>query len=277
VIDPSAATAAVSAAPARSSWELALLLGCVRALWELVELMAASMLPLDMLAFAASLFGRRAVGRDDGGDAGAGGARQEDASGSSDEEEGRGARDGGGSGGGGQLQVEREGGVTTITVTASGVAPGAIAAAGSGGFVRLSQRGGATADDAGASVLQQVLPHGPWEWRAAAAVAAVRFVLMPAVGAAIVLGAAAAGLLGPAPDAGVLMALMLQGVMPPAQALVVMMQLRRQGGAGGASELAGVTARLTLQLYAAAVVPITLWASCFAAWARSAAAGSGAL
>jgi hypothetical protein len=264
VLDPSAAAAAVAAAPARSAWKLALLLGAVRAVWELVELLAAGALPLDMLAFATSLFGRRPVGS-------GGSGRTDDARGSSDEEDSRGGGAGSGSGSsssGGELQVEQEGGVTTITVTPSGSQPAPASARPRGGFVRLVQRGGETPDDASASVLQQMLPHGPWEWRAAAAVAGVRFLLMPAVGAAIVLGAASAGLLPR--DPAVLMALLLQGTMPPAQSLVSMLELRRPGGGGGV--LPGVMARLTLQLYAIAFVPVTLWAPCFASWARAAAA-----
>jgi hypothetical protein len=305
LLNPAAAAAAVTAAPAQASWEVALLLAIARSLWELVELLAGAMLAIDMLVFATSLFGRRPIGSGGGGFAGFGGAAADgrageragssgssgsgSGSGSSDGEEEEGERADGG------LQVEREGGMTTITVTASGdpqavrwPALGGMGGA-SGGFVKLTQRGAESADDAGASVLQQLRPHGPWEWRAAAAVGAVRFVIMPVLTVGLVMGAVAVGWLPR--DGPVLFALMLQGAMPPAQALVVMMQLtksnkgRRQrgpgfgssgGGGSGSGDgdgLGGVAARLILQLYAVAVLPMTVWASVFASVARAAVAG----
>lgn len=184
-------------------------------------------------------------------------------------------------GGHGGLQVERKGGVTTITVTPSGddstgvtrLRPGGGS---SSGYLKLTQQGAESADDASASVLQQLRPRGLWEWRVVAAVGAVRFVIMPLVSAAIVLGAAASGLLPR--DAPVLLSLMLQGAMPPAQALVVMLQLKpgpggeRGEGAGGRGGLAGAAARVVLQMYAVAALPMTIWASWFSAAAGVAAA-----
>lgn len=282
LLDPSAAAAAVAAAPPRTAWELGLLLGAARALWELVEMMAGAMLATMMLVFATTLFGRRPLGGRgaEGASAagrgaaaagrGAGGGGGGSSSSSEEEDEGEG--DGAG------LEVERVGGMTTITVRPS--APLAPTAGPGGGYVRLTQRGAETPDDAGASVLQQLRPRGAWEWRAAAAVGAVRFLLMPLLSAVLVLGAAAAGLLPR--DPAVLLALMLQGTMPPAQALVVMLQLptgpgRAKGGRGGGGDgaLAGASARLTLQLYAVSALPVTLWASWFASAAAAAAAGAG--
>jgi hypothetical protein len=53
-----------------------------------------------------------------------------------------------------------------------------------------------------------------------------------------------------------------------------MLQLGGKGaGAGGGGALAGAAARLLLQTYVLAAVPVTLWAAWFAGLAASAAAG----
>jgi predicted permease len=72
-----------------------------------------------------------------------------------------------------------------------------------------------------------------------------------------VLGALRMGLLPADPVCAFM--LLLQSAMPPAQNLVLMMQLQ-QSTAG----LAPATARLLLQLYTLAVLPVTLWVSVFA-------------
>lgn len=184
--------------------------------------------------------------------------------------------------------------------------------------IRITRPSAATADDASASVLRQLLPHSAWEWRALAAVAAVRFVLLPGACVGLVLGAVRAGLLPQDPACAFM--LLLQSCMPPgareweglrmclvvpgrrsgecdvprvcadvcccgaacpppspaasahthmptwqpttmptAQNLVLMMQLQP-----GTAALAPATARLLLQLYTLAVVPVTLWVSVFA-------------
>jgi predicted permease len=89
------------------------------------------------------------------------------------------------------------------------------------------------------------------------AVAAVRFVLLPSATTLLVLGALRMGLLPADPVCAFM--LLLQSCMPPAQNLVLMMQLQ-QSTAG----LAPATARLLLQLYTLAVLPVTLWVSVFA-------------
>lgn len=88
-------------------------------------------------------------------------------------------------------------------------------------------------------------------------VAAVRFVLLPCVTTALILAAMRLGLLPPEPVCAFM--LLLQSCMPPAQNLVLMMQL--QPGTAG---LAPATARLLLQMYTLAVVPVTIWVSVFA-------------
>jgi hypothetical protein len=115
-------------------------------------------------------------------------------------------------------------------------------------------RGAATADDASASVLDQLRPQGAWEWRLLVVVALVRFVAMPAVAGALVYAGVQLKLL---PDDPICwFVLLLQGVMPPAQNLVLMMQLRSR-----TAKLGPAAARLLLQLYVLAIVPVTLWVS----------------
>eukprot|EP00879_Flechtneria_rotunda_P019334 GHRR01020306.1.p1 GENE.GHRR01020306.1~~GHRR01020306.1.p1 ORF type:complete len:377 (+),score=128.84 GHRR01020306.1:1633-2763(+) len=114
-----------------------------------------------------------------------------------------------------------------------------------------------TADDASASVLSQLKPSAAWEWRAMLAVAVVRFVLLPSVTTAIVLTALHFGMLPADPVCAFM--LLLQSVMPPAQNLVLMMQLQPS-----TAVLAPATARLLLQMYVLAVLPVTLWVSLFA-------------
>ncbi|GBF89580.1 hypothetical protein Rsub_02298 [Raphidocelis subcapitata] len=258
--DPAAAAAAAAAAaPPRVAWEVALLMGAARGGMELCELLAAAAPAALALAFATSLFSARP-----GGGGGRGGGGDADSAG-----EGGG---GGGGGGDGGLEVERRGGVTTITL--GGSPGGDLAQPGQGrgpfgGLLRIAGRGAESPDEASASVWQQLLPHGPWERRAAAAVAAVRLLLLPAASAALVLGGAAAGLLPR--DGPLLLALLLQGCAPPGPALVALAHVAA-GGGDRADGLAGPAARLVLQLFAAAVVPVALAAS----WAASAAAAAAA-
>jgi hypothetical protein len=125
--------------------------------------------------------------------------------------------------------------------------------------VNLIHKGAETADDASETVLDQLRPRGAWEWRILIAVSVVRFLMMPVVCSGLVLGAAWLNWLPP--SRACLFALLLQGAMPPAQELVLMLQLQPK-----TAKLASSAARLLLQLYFVAVVPVTLWVSAFASW-----------
>jgi hypothetical protein len=268
VLDPASAAAAVAAAPPRVAWELALLLGVCRSVWELLELLAAGTLAVDMLVFGASLFGRRPPGSggNSSGDASEDGGETSSSSEGSDNS---------------GLLVEREGGLTTITVSAAQPPAPAPRAPAISGLIRFKSRGAAAPDDASASVLQQLLPRGAWERRALLAVAVVRFVALPAATALLAIALLRAGWL-PASDPAVLLALMLPAATPPAQALVTLVQVggggdgTASGKSGGSGGLAAACARLLLQLYALAIVPLTLWASVFASIAKNAAAAAAA-
>jgi hypothetical protein len=82
-----------------------------------------------------------------------------------------------------------------------------------GSIINVQHASARTADDASASVFKQLMPQSEWEWRAMLAVAAVRFVLLPAATCALVLGASNAGLLPP--DPACVFMLLLQSCMPP--------------------------------------------------------------
>jgi hypothetical protein len=85
----------------------------------------------------------------------------------------------------------------------------------SSSIVNVTHASARTADDASASVLNQLRPQNEWEWRAMLAVAAVRFVLLPCASLVLVLGAARAGLLPPDPACTFM--LLLQSCMPPGE------------------------------------------------------------
>jgi hypothetical protein len=82
-----------------------------------------------------------------------------------------------------------------------------------GSIINVQHASARTADDASVSVFKQLMPQSEWEWRAMLAVAAVRFVLLPAATCALVLGASNAGLLPP--DPACVFMLLLQSCMPP--------------------------------------------------------------
>lgn len=84
-----------------------------------------------------------------------------------------------------------------------------------GSIINVSHASARTADDASASVLRQLKPQNEWEWRAMLAVAAVRFVLLPAATCVMVLAAFRGGLLPP--DPACVFMLLLQSCMPPGE------------------------------------------------------------
>lgn len=84
---------------------------------------------------------------------------------------------------------------------------------GSGSIINVTHTSARTADDASASVLNQLKPQNEWEWRAMLAVAAVRFVLLPSATCVLVLTAFRGGLLPPDPACAFM--LLLQSCMPP--------------------------------------------------------------
>ncbi len=232
-----AAGGAAAAGVATRPWELGLVVGVLRSCWEMLEVLAGATLALQAVVLATSLFSKSASGA-------AAGVGQ---SGSS----------GGAGGGGGARDVEvltGEGEATTVVAAGAAVEAPAVV---------LTVRGAATADDASASVLQQLWPHGEWEWRTVCLVASVRFVALPVMGTALVLWLWSLGVLPP--DRVCLLVLLLQGTMPPAQSLVIMLQLKES-----TSALAPLAARLLLQLYTLAVVPVTAWIAVFALLTRAA-------
>jgi hypothetical protein len=165
--------------------------------------------------------------------------------------------------GGSKVEIEDESGSGDESTTEDNTSASTAMANSSDGLgapvitgINVTHRSAGTADDASASVLSQLRPRAAWEWRAMLAVAAVRFVLLPSINTVLVLAALRMGLLPP--DAVCAFMLLLQSAMPPAQNLVLMMQLQP-----GTAWLAPATARLLLQLYTLAVVPVTLWVSVF--------------
>lgn len=272
--DASAAAAFV-AAHAHSSfaaWELSLLLGVLRCCWETVELLATGTLPMQALVLAASLFGPQAAaaGSSNGGAAGGrqGGGQAAAAQGTVEVESAGGVHveleddNGGGSTSSGEESLRDDGGGSDSGLGGSfgGQQQQQVGGGGGDGVssgISITHAQARTADDASASVLQQLRPRGVWEWRTLAAVGTVRFLLLPALSCGLVLGTLRLGLLPPDPACAFM--LLLQSCMPSAQNIVLMLQL--QPSTAG---LAPAAARLLLQLYALAVLPVTLWVSAFA-------------
>ena len=260
--DPQAASAfiAAHAQPGLPSWELSLLLGIAGTFWGTLVLLAETTLALSALVLASSLFGSSSSSR-----------RQQQQQQEEQQQQERGGGYGqtggqtgstgweGSSSTAGRVEVVGADGSTLMAAGESGVGLEEEAEVGSSSAVNLIRRSAETADDASETVLDQLRPRGAWEWRMLIAVSTVRFILMPVVCSGLVLGAAWLGVL-PASRA-CLFALLLQGVMPPAQELVLMLQLQPK-----TVKLASSAARLLLQLYFVAVVPVTLWVSAFASW-----------
>lgn len=228
------------------AWELSVVLGVVRCCWETVELMASGTLALQALVLAASLFSAQppaAVSASSAGTsspdaAAAAAAQQQDPAGEGYEEQGlsSGLNSSGSlsqagtargtvelvSPGGGRsdlaqpLVLGSSGIMASAAPLSSSSSLGSSFGGSSGGSVVNVRRASArTADDASASVLQQLKPQSEWEWRAMLAVAAVRFVLLPAATCVLVLGTFRAGLLPP--DPACVFMLLLQSCMPPGE------------------------------------------------------------
>jgi hypothetical protein len=229
VSDAGAAAAFVGTHAAAGSivaWELGLITSILRCCWETVEMLASGTLALQALVLAASLFGGSSSSSQPAAAAAAGAADGSAGGGSSS----KAARSGGSSSsssmaqgtvelmspGGGRSDLDRPlmlGG-SALSLAAPGGSSSSSSSNGGVG-IKLRRQSASTADGASASVLQQLLPQSAWEWRAMAAVAAVRFVLLPAASCWLVLGAVRIGLLPPDPACTFM--LLLQSCMPPGE------------------------------------------------------------
>jgi len=218
------------------AWELSLLLGILRCCWETVELMASGTLALQALVLAASLFTTKPSSSDsssssrqsseaDGGSeseqlaydsAGLGSASGLGSSGSSSTAQGTVelVSPGGGRSDLDQPLVLGSSGIMSAASSTTTVSMSSIGGS-SGSVINVAHASARTADDASASVLQQLKPQSEWEWRAMLAVAVVRFLLLPGATCVLVLGASQAGLLPPDPACTFM--LLLQSCMPPGE------------------------------------------------------------
>jgi predicted permease len=117
------------------------------------------------------------------------------------------------------------------------------------------------ADAAGASLLSQLRPRGAWEWRVLLAVGAVRFLIVPAISVAVLLWLRSSGLAPLPAGKACMLALLLPSIAPPGQNLALVVQL-----SPSTSALTAPMSRLLLQLYALAVLPVTLWVAAVVSW-----------
>lgn len=105
-----------------------------------------------------------------------------------------------------------------------------------------------------------LLPSSGEEARALAIISLTRFLLLPLATATALYWATQLGWLGPAGvDPVLLFVILVQSVMPSAQNLIIVLQLSDQTRSS-----APVYAKMLLKLYAAAIVPVTLWVTAFA-------------
>jgi predicted permease len=114
------------------------------------------------------------------------------------------------------------------------------------------------------SLFSQLRPRGAWEWRVLLAVGAVRFLIVPAASVALLLWLRASTGLGAAllpQEKACMLALLLPSIAPPGQNLALVVQLSPSTAA-----LTAPMSRLLLQLYALAVLPVTLWVAAVVSW-----------
>jgi len=105
-----------------------------------------------------------------------------------------------------------------------------------------------------------LLPSCGEEARALAIISLTRFLLLPLATATALFWATRLGWLGPAGvDPVLLFVILVQSVMPSAQNLIIVLQLSDQTRSS-----APAYAKMLLKLYAAAIVPVTLWVTAFA-------------
>ncbi|CAD7701047.1 unnamed protein product [Ostreobium quekettii] len=116
---------------------------------------------------------------------------------------------------------------------------------------------GTSVGNAEAGWKRLLLPADALESRALLLSSVIRLFVMPLVGLGLVSSLSSMGLLPKDPVC--LLAILLQSAMPSAQNLVLMAQLRDE-----TRPLAPTAARLILQQYIVAVIPITIWAAIFA-------------
>jgi predicted permease len=105
-----------------------------------------------------------------------------------------------------------------------------------------------------------LLPSSGEEARALAIISLTRFLLLPLATATALFWATRLGWLGLAGvDPVLLFVILVQSVMPSAQNLIIVLQLSDQTRSS-----APAYAKMLLKLYAAAIVPVTLWVTAFA-------------
>lgn len=258
LVNPSAAEALITPplGGVLPTWDVSILLKILTSMWETVEMLATATLTLQVIVLATSLFGKPA-GAATAASPAVAAARAEGMGGISNSDTSS------LSGFSNTSSIEVLDGDDSIQTTI--IVDDHDAMLQPAPVITLTTQEADSADDASASVLNQLLPYGELEWRMVTAVAAVRFLLLPMFGLGLVLTMSHFGLL-PA-DSACILALLLQGAMPPAQNLVLMMQLQPS-----TAELAAPTARLLLQLYTIAVAPITVWVAVFVSAAARATA-----
>jgi hypothetical protein len=276
LVDASAAEAflASHAGAGLAALELRVLLGTARTAWEMLEMLAGATLALQAIVLAASLFGPREDDAAAGNSSSGGSGDVEEtaaaaAAAAAESDLDIAANSSSSSSSGNEVEVEYAGGGSSSPGAGGGLTdasrhpPAADMMQRVPPLVRpavgltLLRQQARTPDEASSSVLDALRPRAPWEWRALVAIAAVRFLLLPAATTAAVLIAQGAGLL-PA-DPAITFVLLLQSVQPPAQNLTLMVALQP-----GVAHLGPPAARLLLQLYALGVLPVTLWVSVFA-------------
>jgi len=270
-----AATAAAASSPLLA-WDASVLLGLLRCCWDVAETLATATLALQAVVLASSLFGGAGTAGVSA-TAGAGPAPVAPAapaapasassspdvldiaqfaspSGSSSDEDEREAAGMPRS----PLRQHRE--RRLMRMGQGGGGPDASSSSSSSSSPSSSR--GNAADAAGASLLSQLRPRGPWEWRVLLAVGAVRFLIVPAVSVGALLWLRASGLAPWLPvEKGCLLALLLPSIAPPGQNLALVVQL-----SPSTSALTAPMSRLLLQLYALAVLPVTLWVAAVVSW-----------